>query len=911
MSKLRYKTIANERPQGKPNVYFSCHPDDLETFFEAYSSKILKIQDCAIWYEAEPEAPYDTEDLELHLSQMQLFVMPVTTKLLTKPNRAMDVEFPFAVQKHIPVLPLMTEPGLDDIFTGRFGDLQYIDPNNADPSKRSFDELLESYLRSVLVSNELAEKVRAAFDAYIFLSYRKKDRKMAQELMRLIHRNPVCRNIAIWYDEFLTPGEDFNQAIEEMLKKSDLFALAVTPNLVNEPNYVMTTEYPAALAQKKPVLPVEMIETDRSALEEHYEALPSCVQGKDGEKFRSALLDKLKSLAITANDADPGHNYLIGLAYLDGIDVEVDSEKAVSLITGAAEAGVQEAMSQLVTMYETGKGVSRDYHKGIEWRKKHIDLLRKAYEADHTEEKASDLIKALWALGNAQYDLYLLDDAETAYYEMHSLIARLAEIDKTNHLDDLSVSYSRLGVIAEAKGNRPAAQEYYKKGLDINKTLANESKTAESRRRLSISYHHLGSLAEDAGELSEAEEYYKKSLLIRKELAEEMQTVRSGAELAVIYMRLGGVEENRGDLSCATEYYKKGLEIFETTASETETAEARQNVAHCYVRLGRISELAGKLEEAGSYYTNSMTIRRRLAEETGTIDDRFNLADSYFNLGNLAKNRRELSEAQKYFENCLEIISGLSDEIGEEFVLKDLIFLYNSFGDIAREYGELEHAQEFYEKGLRIQEKLYEKAGSDADISGLGFGYINLGQLMELKKDMTGAKEYFKKGLVISEGMVRKFNTVELQRDLRICYSELGDIARDEGNLSEAMEYCNKEIAIQKKLSEDIGSIDENRRLSSGYVKMGILANAGGDPGTAQQYFEEAFALSKRLADETGTTETYRDLSNICVVLGIFYKNTHDLLKSREYFRYVINIAKTSDDEALQKISKTAQEMLM
>lgn len=28
MSKLQYRTIADERPQGKPKVYFACHPDD-------------------------------------------------------------------------------------------------------------------------------------------------------------------------------------------------------------------------------------------------------------------------------------------------------------------------------------------------------------------------------------------------------------------------------------------------------------------------------------------------------------------------------------------------------------------------------------------------------------------------------------------------------------------------------------------------------------------------------------------------------------------------------------------------------------------------------------------------------------------------------------------------------------------
>ena len=66
----------------------------------------------------------------------------------------------------------------------------------------------------------MAKRVRAAFDAYIFLSYRKKDRKYANELMRLIHSNPECRDIAIWFDEFLTPGESFKENIEKILDRS-------------------------------------------------------------------------------------------------------------------------------------------------------------------------------------------------------------------------------------------------------------------------------------------------------------------------------------------------------------------------------------------------------------------------------------------------------------------------------------------------------------------------------------------------------------------------------------------------------------------------------------------------------------------------------------------------------------------
>ena len=40
-----------------------------------------------------------------------------------------------------------------------------------------------------------------------------------------------------------------------------------------------------------------------------------------------STLENLKKIATRENDT-PYHNYLIGLAYLNGIDVEVDSKKA-------------------------------------------------------------------------------------------------------------------------------------------------------------------------------------------------------------------------------------------------------------------------------------------------------------------------------------------------------------------------------------------------------------------------------------------------------------------------------------------------------------------------------------------------------------------------------------------------------
>ena len=369
---FQYKTRGKSSPQGKPRVYFTCHPDDHEKFFGRITDELLKYADCAIWYSADS----DYENIESDLGQMNLLVVPVTTKLLTKPCRTMDTDVPFALKQHIPILPLMQEGGLEEFFNKRFGDLQFLDPNVRNESAISYEDKLKKYLDSVLIGDELAAKVRAAFDAYIFLSYRKKDRQYANELMRLIHKNEFCRDIAIWYDEFLPPGENFNQAISDALKKSDLFAMVVTPNLVNETNYVQTVEYPAAVDQKKTVLPAELVKTDPDALSKLYPDIPKGVDARDEAALSSALTSALLHIAHTENDDNPQHNFFIGLAYLDGIDVEVDHRRALSLIKSAAESKenkVPEAIEKLVSIYKEGYGVERDYHTAIEWHRKLVE----------------------------------------------------------------------------------------------------------------------------------------------------------------------------------------------------------------------------------------------------------------------------------------------------------------------------------------------------------------------------------------------------------------------------------------------------------------------------------------------------------------------------------------------------------
>ena len=199
---MKYKTRSGGRPNEKRRVYFSCHQDDFDRSFLKIAEDILRTHDVAVYY-VDHDDPDDKPATDMELEQMNLFVIAVSFKFLCEPDSPSHQDLSFAKDHKIPILPIMLESGanrndtLYSLYKMYFGTLEYLSPYSNDAERVSYEERLKKYLETVLVSDELGQQVREAFDAYVFLSYRKKDRHFANSLIRLIHDNPMCRDIAI------------------------------------------------------------------------------------------------------------------------------------------------------------------------------------------------------------------------------------------------------------------------------------------------------------------------------------------------------------------------------------------------------------------------------------------------------------------------------------------------------------------------------------------------------------------------------------------------------------------------------------------------------------------------------------------------------------------------------------------
>ena len=680
--KLQYKTRGMSDPKGKPKVYFSSHPEDFDEALPLITEDLLNHANCAVFYDEEiGSAGFADEEVDDILKEMQLVVFAVSSKFIHERNRAKDTELPLALKNHIPVLPIMLENGLGYEFSNNCAKIQVVPKYGNDPTAIPYDEVLQTFLDSVLVGDKLAEQVRDAFDAYVFLSYRKKDRKHAQRLMRLIHENKQFRDIAIWYDEFLVPGESFNEAIKDAFNKSSLFAMAVTPHLEEEGNYVMRVEYPMARNRKSEnddfeIIPVEMYEPEDGKEGEDWRIDQSHLKGKkdfeyqeisdlqDEHRLREmnkSFLDALERIAKKENDGSSRHRFFIGLAYLNGIDVEINQERALELLQGAADdpSPCMEATAKLADMYLNGEGVERDSAKAIFWQRKLASQYKAAYDKNHDPDEhkgyGTAYFKALGKLSDMYRDFGAVQSAVDTAKEALAFCEELEqEVGIREQRRDKALILNRLGSLCRERGDLDLALDCYQKAVKIYEKLTAEIGTQRARRDLSISYERIGDICRKQGDLSAADSYYQKAKDIRVQLMKEAESAGSRRDYSAVLTKLGNVRKSWKQYAEAAQYYGEALAIDRVLMDEVKSPQAVDDYGVSLVKMGDIHKAEGRMDKAADCYEQAYRLFGKNAEKTGSLIFFDHMAVACEKLASAKKKCGQKREAEVLYKAAVE-----------------------------------------------------------------------------------------------------------------------------------------------------------------------------------------------------------------------------------------------------------------
>jgi tetratricopeptide (TPR) repeat protein len=190
---------------------------------------------------------------------------------------------------------------------------------------------------------------------------------------------------------YLEPQEDIDtETLRNELREHQAVALWVTAQLLKkndqgEDNYVMTTEYPFAREEKKPVLPVEALPTDSGRFVEFFSGAGYAVSIDDHAALKAVLREKLGESACLGQ-IDGERAYLLGNAYLKGFGLERDFNRGIRLLEHASESSGSSALSateQLAEIHKEGIGTVVDYAKALQWRKRAVVISEQLYGAEH------------------------------------------------------------------------------------------------------------------------------------------------------------------------------------------------------------------------------------------------------------------------------------------------------------------------------------------------------------------------------------------------------------------------------------------------------------------------------------------------------------------------------------------------
>ena len=900
MSEFRYRTRIGDSPRGKQKLYFCCHPDDFDKYFEIITSDIFKCNDnCAFYYEAEPLAPYDTDDLAARFGEMRSFVVPVTKSFLTESSRATEFEIPFARRHNIPIVPIAFVSEMDELFGKVFGNIQYLTRDQNDETAISYVDKLRKLIDTLLIGVETERRIREEFAARIFMSYRKKDRKYANEVMRRIHEVDFCRDVAIWYDEFLVPGEDFNDAIRAAVEGCDVFAMTVTPNLLEAGNYVGEEEYPAAKRLGKPVAPFEAVRTKGLKFSRYYFGIKTPADMGSGSSVEQMLRDELIGTAgrkdLLTPDDRPEHLYFMGLAYKNGIDVQRDGERAAELLEKAAE-GLPEANLVMAKMHENGDGVPRDPNKALRCYTKFILAAEENIGMD--PDKDVVLLDAYDSRADLCARAGHYAEAEKTYGRQLGKIILLTMLHGTAFRTYLISCYEKLGDVIRRQDRPEEAERIYREQYKEIGLLPDDEEIRQHKTHFLVNC--LGRLADvnkQLGNTEEADSFYSE---INRILDDRHGSGEEGVDAETLYgraissERLGDSLLSQGRPEEALKEYGKALELLTKLASGTEDAGIHMTLAAEFGKAGSAYAAAGNRSEAEKNYLEAYRIKKEYADNENDLKAQRSLSVTCSQLHSLYLDAEEWDKAEPYLKEDLRIAEMIAAKTDTDEALADLARTYSGMGLLkSLDAGtRLEYMNKAHDIYVRLQEErgiddyfpdrtktemaigqiLAEQgagaaeadpADTDSDsvdrAKDIAEELVYSDSMMEKAAKLAAEGDYHAAQLAYMKAEVNDRDLYEIYKDDRILrhlstvYVRLGELFEARGDSAGAQRYYKLDLGIARKLAEGSDDVQARDDLAVSCYKMGMLESVDRDERV--KYLEEARDIWQKLYFETGITE--------------------------------------------------------
>lgn len=682
MYSLTFKTRYNRYPGRKPRVLLCGHPED-SNLFKTIANDILSQADCTVWMmEGQPDNDCEWKSLINDLSEMQVVVVLITARFLSHDSFVSRHLIPFLIQEKKSFLPFVMDTDCTQLFVKRYGDIHYFSVSDRFSDGKPIGEKLSLYLNSRFHSRS-KEHIHCAFQSRIFLSYRKKDRKYARAFMKQLHDDTRFEDVAVWYDEYLIPGEDFNDEIRDHIRECDFFVLLVTPSLLEKDNYVLTKEYPFARSLEKSIIPCIVKSTDLDDLQKLYKHIPAPVFLDEAKHLLSLSMGDHSEIAKT-----PQQLYYLGYAYFLGIEVETDRERGKKLIHHAADAGCEDAMYLMAedSQYQWGASARK---QTVFWRKRLIEIAEEKAVQSEDPEAIRRVIVQNHDLGRYYAETGDFRAAISYAKESERQLKRFQE-----RLDVYEVIYSKLQIstfiasLRETTGDLSRCMSQYTDIIESVEKLDDSRKDYPITRQSMLAKMKLGDLFFKKRDFASAQRYYQSLYIDSLACYEDLKENRLKLPPETVQTQISG--HLGGDAS-----------MYSMDTIDQMTFSIQKDHAVILTKLGDISLEIGKTDQALQLYVQAEQILDGLIQ----MEMKFNTLRR--EIGLLHRKKSDIYGDQHKYESALQEVQH-AIQIGEELLfisetqqhISDIAVYYYQQGMIYQALQKLKLARSSYQKAL-------------------------------------------------------------------------------------------------------------------------------------------------------------------------------------------------------------------
>ncbi len=661
MYQLCKKTRDGVSPHEKCRIYFTSHPNDFDLYFEETANDILELYNCVVLYDEDLRIERDPGEMDKNLSEIQLFVVPVSLDFLKSDNRARCVEWEYAVSHHIPILPMV----FDSIFSG-------LEKEKSDLTAECFKELYGCY--------PLLHKYN--FDP-ADIPYKEKLEK--------------CLKLAFMFDDPEINNNDENREFTHALN----YLGGIGCEIDRETAFSLISD----AAERADINAMEkmsfMCRYGEGTEESYISAVHWICRLKEEytERFQKSGA-KSDFLALFSTLSEFGEICKEKDAYSSSANYY---KEMVQIAEGSGSNEYIYGKAVFFGFFNLGRIAEKENaEESYGYYEKCLAAAKKTAELCKTREAERDLALIYNELSSFDAVLHksLSECRDFSEIQKEHISKGISVLERHSRECESIEAQNEIMYFYHCRGNKELrygeceqAERYYKKNIAIAEDISDEIGMVRANRIIGESYLSIGDSAESIAESRNARMYYLKAASAYEKLVKITGSFWDMHRLFEIYGKITDtIYTSDGDYGKQIEkkYLKKSLTLSKNITAIADDEIYKEKTAECYRRLGDIEHEGKRYSSAKDCYQKAVVEYEKLTEIS---DDPEHLLSLSFLYSQMVKNAEKLRYSDKlydrwtYFIRSNNIMADLAERYPKKYTHpRDDKFIKAEMGNLAYEF---------------------------------------------------------------------------------------------------------------------------------------------------------------------------------------------------------------------------------